>query len=188
MKLLKATHLFALAGVPLLWLCSPCHARGTKPDVRAKGAQVVQVDLGNEAGGWGYEPLDFLAGSLAHHPRSHLFRVTWVLIVGSLSSTITALYDRRGKTVRYYCCGGHNAAGDPADIVYAHYLYTGVTEQVIRQASAFEQSREQGTASRYGRGPYPDAIRKSPKYPKAGTAGNYYDALLTFGSHRRKLP
>lgn len=159
-----------------------------KPDARAISPQVVQVDIGNEAGGLGYEPLDSLSGSLARYPGSRFFRVTWVLIVGSLSSTITALYDRRGRTVRYYCCGGHNAAGNPADIIYAHYLYTGVTEQVIRQASAFEQSRDQGTASKYGRGPYPDAVRQSATYPKAGTAGCYYDVLLTFGSHRRKLP
>lgn len=188
MKLLKVACLFALAAGSPFPLCFPCHAGSTKPDVRAKDVQVVQVDLGNEAGGWGYEPLDFLAGSLAHHPKTRFFRVTWVLIVGSLSSTITALYDRRGRTVRYYCCGGHNAAGNPADIIYAHYLFTGVSEQIIRQASVFEQSREQGKASRYGRGPYPDAVRQSPTYSEAGTAGNYYDSLLTFGSHRRKLP
>lgn len=188
MKMLKVACLFALAAGSPFSLCFPCYARGMKPDVRAEGAQVVQVDLGNEAGGWGYEPLDFLAGSLAHHPRSRFFRVTWVLIAGSLSSTITAFYDRRGRTVRYYCCGGHNAAGNPADIIHAYYLFTGVSEQIIRQACAFERSRDQGTASRYGRGPYPDAVRQSPTYSKAGTAGNYYDALLTFGGHRRKLP
>ena len=184
--MLRPAYLVALAaGVAF---CLPCQARGMKPDARAKSAQVVQVDLGNEAGGWGYEPLDFLSGSLAHHPQSRFFRVTWNLIVGSLSSTITALYDKRRRIVRYYCCGGHNAAGNPADIIHAHYLYTGVTEQVLRQACAFEQSRDQGTASRYGRGPHPDAVREAPTYPKAGTAGSYFDALLTFGSHRRKLP
>ena len=199
MKLSTAAYLLVLAAELLSGLCSPCHAQRISPskrtalvkaateDVRATSVRGVQIDLGNEAGGLGFEPLDFLSGALARHPRSRFFRVTWNVIVGSLSSTITALYDRRRETVRYYCCGGHNAAGNRADVIYAHYLYTGVTEQVIRQATEFERSRDQGTASKYGRGPYPDAVRRAPTYAGAGTPGNYYDALLIFGCYRRKL-
>ena len=93
MKLSKAAYLFAVAAGLAFSLCSLCHARDKRPGVRTRNAQVVQVDLGNAAGGWGYEPLDFLSGALTHHPDAHFFRVTWSLIIGSLSSTITVLYD-----------------------------------------------------------------------------------------------
>ena len=66
--------------------------------------------------------------------------------------------------------------GNPAEVVYAHYLYTGVTDNIIHQASGLAP------------GPFPDAIRHAPTYRGSGTPGGYYDNLLTYGCHRRKLP
>lgn len=194
MRLITSLHYFVLAVGASICLGTACLAHGgrrsatprlknTAPDAN----QIVQIDLGNEAGGWGYEPLDWLSGSLARHPKSRFFRATWDDIAGSMSSIITVLYDRHGKTLRYYCFGGHNAGGNPKDIVYAHYLYTGVTEPLVRQATEFAKCREQGVRSKYGQGPYPDAIRTAPTYATVGTPGAYCDSLLTFGCHREKL-
>ena len=172
------------------WLCLPCHARNTDRSRKAKAAAfpIQQTNLGNEAGGYGYEPLQALSSAADRHPNIRLIRVTWADICGSQSDTVTILYDRHFGTVKYYCSGGHNAGGNPSEKVYAHYLYTGATETVIRQAAEYEKSRDQGTKSRYGQGPYPDAIKRAPAYRNAGTSGSYYDSLLLFGCYRVKLP
>jgi hypothetical protein len=182
-KLGYSARLLVLAATLSFGLFMPCHAQGVKTSRTFKSAsvkdiQVVQVNLGNEADGSGDEPLKALSAALAQNSRSRFFRVTWDCIVGSLSATVTALYDRRRKTISYYCWGGHNMGGNPAEIDYAHYLYTGVTDNRICQASLFLRIQA----------PYPNAVRSAPTYFNSGTAGSYYDALLTFGCHRRKLP
>lgn len=165
MNLTASARLLTLTAGLLFCLSLSCKARS------------VQINLGNEAGGNGDEPLKALAAALTQ-VNSRYIRITWDCDALSLSSTITALYDRHRKTIRYCCSGGHSMGGHPAQTVYAHYLYTRVTDQIIRKASVFLR-----TAA-----PYPNAVQAAPTYAEAGTPGSYYDALLTFGGHRKKLP
>lgn len=181
------------------WLCLPCLARSADRDkTQSKRAQnkeakaaaplTLQIVLDNEAGGYGYEPLEALSLAIDRHSGIRFIRITWAEIVGSLSTTMTAVYDRHHRTIKYYCYGGHNAAGDPSDHIYAHYLYTGAAETLVRQAAEYEKNRDQGTRPRYGRVPYPDAIKNAPTFRGMGTPGSYYDSLLLFGCHRIKMP
>jgi hypothetical protein len=196
---IPAVYINVLIAGLMFWLCLPCHARSAdrnktqskraqNKEMKAAAPLTLQIDLGNEAGGYGYEPLEALSSAIDAHPGIRFIQINWVEIVGSLSTTMTTVYDRHHRTIKYYCYGGHNAAGDPSDRVYAHYLYTGAVETVIRQAAEYEKNRDQGTKSRYGRGPYPDAIKQAPAFRNAGTPGSYYDSLLLFGCHRIKLP
>ena len=140
--------------------------------------QTVQINLGNEAGGFGDEPLKALASAATQNVKSKFIRMNWECNAFSLSSSVTALYDRHRKTLNYYYSSGHSMGGKPTETVYAHYLYIGVTDNLIRQAALFLRVP----------GPYPDAVRTAPTYAKSGTPGSYCDALLTFGCHRKKLP
>lgn len=169
-----------------LWLYLPCHARSasqSQSQSKRAALPILQMDLGNEAGGLGYEPLEALSSAIVRHPSTRFLQITWADIVGSLSATITVLYDRHHKTIKYYCYGGHNAAGNPADRVYGHYLYTGATEARIRQAADYNKP-----GSSFSPVPYPNAVKNAPTFRTAGTEGSYYDSLLLFGCHRIKLP
>ena len=141
-----------------------------------EASKIITLDSGNVPGDVPDSPLQDLSSALRLHPRSRFFRLNWAFIVGSESADVTALYDRRKKTVGYHCIGGHNAAGNPAQIVYAHYLYSDVTDSKIR------------LASRHPGGPFPNAIQQAPVYAMAGTAAMFFDDLLIVGCHRRKLP
>lgn len=187
MKPIIITHITILLSILLFWLGMPCNAEGKLPNKKTsigtstKDMPVVRIFLGNEAGGWGYEPLQALSAAIVHNAKPRYFRVTWYYNEGSLSSAITALYDRHRKTIQYYCTGGHTIGGNPAEVVYAHYSYLGVTDKMIHQASGFSRGS-------FSRGSFPDAIQEAPTYEGAGALGGYYDNLLTFGCHRRKLP
>ena len=184
------SYLVVLTATLSFWLCMPCNAHDAEVNrtkTSARDLQVVQIVLGNVVGDWGYEPLQALSKALVSNAKSRFLRVTWNCDGLSLSSSITALYDRHLKTIFYYCSGGHNMGGNPSEVVYAHYLYTGVTEEIVTQASVSLKCRDQGTVSPPPR-PYPDAFRKAPTYYGSGSPGGYYDELLAFGCQRQKLP
>ena len=184
------SYLVVLTATLSFWLCMPCNAHDAEVNrtkTSARDVQVVQIVMGNVVSGWGYEPLQALSKALISNAKSRFLRVTWNCDVFSLSSSITALYDRHLKTINYYCSGGHNMGGNPSEVVYAHYLYTNVTEKIVTQASISLKCRDQGIVFSIHR-PYPDAFRKAPTYYGSGSPGGYYDELLAFGCQRQKLP
>ena len=182
MKINMCIRLMVAGSVLLCWQGFFGASRAAEPRARVaagksvKASEIVANDMGNVPGDFPDAPLQNLYSIIRFHPRSRFFRLNWAFIIGSESADVTAIYDRRKKTVGYYCVGGHNAAGNPAQIVYAHYLYSDVTDTRIR------------LASNHPVGPFPNAIQQAPVYAMAGTAAVFFDDLLIVGCHRRKLP
>jgi hypothetical protein len=80
-----------------------------------------------------WEPLVNLSAALKQDRKSKRFRVAWWIGVGSLNSSSTVLYNRQKKTLVYYCRGGYGV--DIPTKIEDHYLYTGVTDNVIDKLS-----------------------------------------------------
>ncbi len=145
-----------------------------------KKSDVVQIDIGNAAGGYGFEPLEALSQAAAQKPKVKRLRVTWDIIVGSLSSQYTALYDREAGTIKLYGFGGHNSAGNPAQTIHVNCVYRRITDTLLFSATAWQKDQDYGRVSQT-KPPFPAAIAQ------AGGEGGCYDSLFLFGSQRQTL-
>jgi len=65
------------------------------------------------------EPLQMLSAALKQNPKSTKFRVSWYVVLGSLNTTNTALYNRPKKTVTVRSFGGMSGS-----IINDYYLFT----------------------------------------------------------------
>lgn len=76
-----------------------------------------------------WEPLCKLAVALTQDHKANRFRLAWWLGFGSSNTSATVLYNRKDRTLIYYCHGWD--ATDKPPKIKDHYLYVGVTDNIL---------------------------------------------------------
>lgn len=105
-------------------------------------------------------PMPKLAMALKQYKTSSKFRVTWHSFASSMNIGVTAIYNRRTNTLKYYSSGSFFEKR-----VREHYLYTNVTDKVIFKIASKHQKAEESV---------PDDA--------------FFSELSKYGCKRKRLP